>query len=356
MTAFRTDCQPSQDLMTTLHHNPRRGVALLLPLLAAACVDGTPLTPTLEAAPAEVTAALQCSVDVPSAAMTCTALQPGGTQGISATRIFGSQERNVKLTNVGGSTGPGTFEINVTVQNLTPQALGTSDGSTVSGIDVFFSSGPNVTVGTGDVAVANATGTGFFTAAGQEYFHYNEILQPNEISASQPWQFTLTGTVTRFSFIMLISASQPNEALNFVDRVWDGSTSSDWTDGTNWAGGVAPDSGSTVLILADSLFAGSMPTLPADAQVTNLRVGFGSTLTLAGYTLTAWGNVDGAGSITGGTLWVRGTNAILSGNLPSVRVSSGASLQAATRTSGAVSISDGSLVVNGSAPLSISIP
>lgn len=342
--------------MTTLHLNPRRGVALLLPLLAAACVDGTPLTPTPEAAPAEVTAAaLQCSVEVASAAMTCTALQPAGTQGISATRIFGSQERNVKLTNVGGSTGPGTFEINVTVQNLTQQALGTSDGSTVSGIRVFFMSGPNVTAGTGDVTVANAD-SAFILEPQQKYFLYNQILQPNEISAPQPWQFTLSGTVTRFSFVMAIQAAQPNEALDFVDRVWDGSTSSDWTDGTNWEGGVAPDSGSTVLIPADSLFTGSMPALTADAQITNLRVGFGSTLTLAGYTLSAWGNVDGAGSITGGTLWVRGTNALLSGNLPSVRVSSGASLQAPTRTSGAVSISDGSLVVSGSAPLSISIP
>jgi hypothetical protein len=47
---------------------------------------------------------------------------------------------------------------------------------------------------------------------------------------------------------------------------------------------------------------------------------------------------------------------VLGGNLPSVTINGGTTLQRTTTASGAVSISDGSLVVDGSKPLSISIP
>jgi hypothetical protein len=340
----------------SLHRGPRRGLLLLLPVLAAACTDGNPMSPVVEPTPLEA-AALQCVVDVQSAGMSCTVQDPTAGQGVSVDRMVGNQDVYMKLTNVGGSYDLGTeiFEINVTVQNLMQQAIGTSDGSTVEGFKVFFFDGPSVMTGTGDVTLVNAD-SAFILAPNQKYFFYNQILQPNEISSSQPWQFSVPGTVGRFSFMVYVMAPQVDEMMDELDRVWDGSTSTDWTDGTNWVDGVAPDSASAVAVPADSLFAGNMPALTADAQLTHLRVGFASTLTLNGNTLTAWGNVDAVGSITGGTLWVRGADALLKGNLPSVRVSGAASLQGATKASGAVSVSDGSLVVNGSSPLSISIP
>jgi hypothetical protein len=339
-----------------LFSRPRRGLALLLPVIAAACTDGTPLTPAIDPVP-EPAAVMQCSVDVHSAAMSCAAAEPG-LGGALGNRMVGNQDMYVKLTNVGGSydSGSGLFEINVTLQNLLAAPLGTSDGTTVDGIMVFFDQGPNVTGGTGEVTLLNA-GTAFITAANQHYFLYNEILDPYEISAAQPWRFDVPNTVTRFSFMMYVYAPQADESAPLMDRVWSGSAGTAWADGANWVGGVVPDSASSVTIYADSLLASpNMPLLSADAQVTHFRVGFGSTLNLGSNQLTAWGNVDAVGAVTGGSLRVAGAGALLQGNLPSVVVNGSAVLQGATQTSGAVSISGGSLSVSGSTPLSISIP
>ena len=52
------------------------------------------------------------------------------------------------------------------------QPMGTPDGSTVTGLKVFFHDGPTVTGGTGAVSVSNADGTGTFSGSGQSYFEY----------------------------------------------------------------------------------------------------------------------------------------------------------------------------------------
>lgn len=344
----------------SLYRTPRRGAVLLLPLLAVACTDNTLLPPTPEATPTDILAALQCTVDVAAVAMTCTNLEPGTGPGVAATRIFGSQDRNIKLTNVGGSLVANVFEINVTVQNLTQQALGTTDGTTLApnGIRVFFPNDPVVT-GTGTVSILNATGQAFITAPAQDYFQYDEVLQVNEISASKPWQFGVSdGAATTFTFTVLIQAAQPNESLPLNGPTWRGTVSSAWTTAGNWAGNVMPDSASSVMIPKASLLpmGANMPAISANTQITNLNVGTGSTFTLSSNTLTAWGSVDALGTITGGTLWMRGSGTYLGGNLPSVVISGGTTLQRSSTASGAVSISDGSLVVDGSKPLSISIP
>jgi hypothetical protein len=340
-------------------HRPRplrRAALLLLPLLAAACTDGNPVatvpTPT---PPAEALAALRCTVQVESATMSCSDVDPAGGSRASLSRIFGIQNRNVKLANTNNSYDAGTliFQTDVTVQNLTQQALGLDSLGNQTGVRVFFSQPP-----TDPVTVANETGQAFFTAADQDYFLYNEVLQPNEISAPMTWQFNVTGPTATFSFVVLIQGDQPDEDADFADKVWDGSTSTDWSEGTNWEDGVAPDSASSVLIPTVSLLSpgASMPALTSDVQITNLNVGAGSTLTLGSQTLTAWGNVDALGTVTGGTLWMRGSGVLLGGNLPGVRINGGTTLQRATTAAAAVSISDGSLVVSGSTPLSISIP
>lgn len=342
-------------MLTSRRLRPRaRAALLLLPLLAGACTDGNPLSP-VPAPPADAVAALRCTVQVQSATMSCSDVDPAAGSGASLSRIFGGQNRNVKLANTNNSFDSGTltFQTDVTIQNLTQQALGTPDGSTTSGVVVFLESDP-ITSGLGEITVANPTGRAFITAANQAYFTYNEILQPNEISSSMTWQFGVPAAGTSFSFTVFVQAAQPNEAMPFADKVWDGSASTAWADPANWEGGVVPDSASSVLIPTGTL--PNLPVLSADAQVTHLNVGTGSSLTLDGFTFTAWGNVDALGAITGGTLWMRGSGALLGGNLPGVRISGGTALQRAAKASAAVSISDGSLVVSGSTPLSISIP
>jgi hypothetical protein len=201
--------------------------------------------------------------------------------------------------------------------------------------------------------VANPTGVTFVTAPNQAYFTYNEILMPNQISSPMTWQFSVPTAATSFSFVVFIRAEQPNEALTLGDKMWDGSADSVWANPANWEGNVVPDSGSSVLIPAG---VPNMPVLAADVQITNLSVNSGATLKLKGQTLTAWGNVDALGAISEGALWMRGSGVLTGGNLPAVRISGGTRLQRSTVASGPVSISDGSLVVDGTKPLSISIP
>ena len=332
----------------TLRLRPRAAL-LLLPLLAAACTD-SPVAPTpTSILPTEARAALRCTVQVDSGTMTCADVDPTAGSGASLSRILGGQNINVKLANTNNQSDGDFFQTDVTIQNLTRQPLGLDSLGNATGIKVFFTEEP-----ADPVEVFNPTGRAYFTAANQPYFQYNEVLQPNEISQPLTWIFDIPGPGTSFSFVVWVQADQPNEGIPFADKVWDGSESTDWFTGANWKDGAVPVAGSTVRIPVGPL--PNMPVLTANVEITNLNVLTGSTLDLAGYTLTASGNVDALGAITGGTLSMTGAGVLLGGNLPGVRINGGTALQRATRTSGPVSISDGSLVVSGSTPLSISVP
>jgi hypothetical protein len=336
--------------------NPLRRAwcALALPLLAA-CADRSPTLPALPGElPAGAAAMLQCTVNVPAQQMRCSAFSPQG--GARGAKLLGGQDKYIRLASSGTAYDGGTqiLSSNVTVQNLVERNIGTTDGSTVAGVDVFFAS-LNVTSGNGGSVGVVTPDTGTFTASHQPYYHYDQIISPYQISAAKSWQFQITGSVSTFSFVVYVSAPMVDENAPLLDEVWDGDTSTDWLVGSNWQGGVAPDSASTVSIPSDSLLPSHVyPVLTADASLTNLRVGYGSSLGLAGFTATAYGNVDAVGAISGGTLKVAGTGAYLGGSLPSVQVTGSAQLQRATVTSGAVSVT-GTLSVKDQA-LNISIP
>src|SRR5262249_2497464 len=128
--------------------------------------------------------------------------------------------------------GTQIFSFNVTVQNLSTLLLGTSDGATRDndGVRVFFGDGPTTTSGTGAITVANATGTGTFTAAGQSYFQYggqiggvdqNElgvdgILSTSETSSAKAWQLSMPNTVGTFTFTLYVAAQTPSGAVASV--------------------------------------------------------------------------------------------------------------------------------------------
>ena len=328
-------------------------------LLLCACTDRDALTPELPK-PDDGLASIECHVNVAKGAMTCAPPATFRTaRGVNAAiHTLGGQEEYVKLASSGTSYDTGTqiLQSSVTVQNLTQQVLGT-DGVTSAGLMVFFQSPPATTGGSGMVGVANEDGTQTFNASGQEYFLYNQTLAPFEISSAKTWQFSVPNTVTTFTFTLYVyTQSTGSNAASLMDRVWSGLASSAWLNPGNWVGGSVPTGASTVAIPADSLMAGdNQPVLSADTAVTNLRVGFGSTLGLGGFTLEARGNVDAVGTISNGTLWLSGSGALLGGNVPSLKVSGRAELQSATKATGAVSVQDGSLNANGQ-PLSIQIP
>ena len=198
------------------HRLRRRGSSLLaasLALAAAACTDranplvpargpggGTPGTPvTIQA--------LQCTASRTTLNVRCEPLRPGESDARGI--IVGNQGVYVQLTtsNVAYNAVTGRFTFDATLQNLIEQPLGTTDGTTLDpgGIKIFFHSGPTVTAGSG-VASVLPDGFGAFTAAGQPYYQYNEVLPNLDVSAAHLWTLIMPPTVTTFSFLLYVSA------------------------------------------------------------------------------------------------------------------------------------------------------
>jgi hypothetical protein len=185
--------------------------ALLIP---AACTDRNP-TDVAPEPPAASAAVLRCTVDVRAATLAC---RPEGAEtpaGISPV-ILGGQGTNVRLASSGTAynSATGVLRSDVTVENLTAQALGTEDGTTpaADGVRVFFHSGPTVTGGSGSVSVFNADGVATFTSSGQPYIQYDGILAPGDTTPAKEWLFELSGTVATFAFTVYVAAPVPREA------------------------------------------------------------------------------------------------------------------------------------------------
>ncbi len=191
-------------------------VALLALLAtAAACADrnpagpepGGPDGPDGPGAPPLTIQALVCKGNFATLSVTCAPPAPetGGTSPL----IVGGQNVYVKVTtsNIAYNNGTGQFTFNTTLQNLLPQPMGTTDGTTLdpAGERIFFSSGPTVTSGTGSVAVI-PDGFATFTAGGQAYYQFSEILEQNETSAVDTWTFIMPPTVGTFEFVVFVSA------------------------------------------------------------------------------------------------------------------------------------------------------
>jgi hypothetical protein len=328
-------------------------------VLLAACSDRELLpTAPAPAPPASAVGQVTCTVNVAAKTLSCaTAKNTAGT-GARTDRIIGGQDVYVKLSSSGTTYDSGTqiLSSNVVVQNLADRMMGTSDGSTVSGVKVFFQTGPTVTSGTGTVSLFNPDGTdGTFLATNQSYYTYNEILAPYQISQARTWKFSVTPDVVAFTFTVYVSAPLPSENDPLVDKVWTGAQDTAWANPANWQGGVVPDSSSVVAIPPDSLLSThNQPALSASADVAYLRVGYGSSLRLGGFTMRVRGNVDAVGAITGGTVQASGTGAHLRGTVNALQVSGTAALQGAVKATGAVAVT-GSLAVKDQA-LSIQIP
>ena len=165
--------------------------------------------------------ALSCRATLHPQSVTCTPLDGGSSAATAASRstlrknvIVGKQNVYVTLAlnTFAYSTTTHVFSFNATVQNLMTQPIGTQDGSTVAGggVDVFFTNGPFVACGTGTVAPIG-TSTGTFTASGQPYYQYNQIIKSDSVSASKSWSFQLSSGVCGFNFFVEVSADMPFE-------------------------------------------------------------------------------------------------------------------------------------------------
>jgi hypothetical protein len=329
---------------------------LAVPLvILTACSEVELLAP--EPSMAERAALMTCTVVVSPASMTCKPVELVTPEGVQADRIIGGQDTYIKLASSNNAYDGGTFvfSTDVTLQNLVQYLIGTTDGSTVTGVKVFFQSAP-IGLPSGNVTLANEDGQGTFTAASQDYFQYNEILSPYQISAARTWQFQLDASVTSFTFQVYVAATMVDEsATPLLDKVWTGTNSTAWSEAANWQGGVVPDSGNVAAVPSDALLVSTnYPVLSADARVLALRVGLGSTLGLGGFQMTVHGNVDSPGAIQNGTLRMAGSGVKLSGNVPSLSVTGSTALQGATKSSGPIVVTGTLTVTNRT--LTVSIP
>ncbi|MBE0593335.1 MAG: hypothetical protein IH616_13135 [Gemmatimonadales bacterium] len=189
-------------------------LVLTLALLAAgACTDQPlPTDPTGSPdAAAPLPQVFACRADVAAGTLSCQRPPEDPAPGLWPSVIVGGQGIYVQLASDNVSyDGSDVFQADVTVENLIAQPLGTPDGTTVTGIRVFFHSGPVATSGTGTVTVANEDGTGTFTQSNpQPYFEYDEILQTNEVSAAKTWRWSVPSTVTTFAFSVYLSTDIP---------------------------------------------------------------------------------------------------------------------------------------------------
>jgi len=195
----------------------RAGLAALALVLLGACSDrGDPVSapPSEAAAPQPLLVqSVLCNADLGAATLRCgNAELPGSARGAI---VVGGQGLYVQLTSSNVVSVSGSFSFDVTVQNLIPQPMGTTDGTTAdpAGVRVLFASGPTATEGNGNIAVANADGMGTFTSTNQTYFQYSGtvngadgILSTNETSQAKNWQLSVDPGVTKFSFVLYVAA------------------------------------------------------------------------------------------------------------------------------------------------------
>jgi len=112
-------------------------------------------------------------------------------------------------------------------------------------------------------------------------------------------------------------------------RTWNGSVSTDWSDGVNWDLGVVPASVDSVVIPTG---VPNFPALVAATGIGGVDVADGATLSLGEFDLTASANVEtgltpGSGILAaGGVLELTGTAGTVQGRLPSMRVTGSYSL------------------------------
>jgi hypothetical protein len=206
----------------------RRRALFLAGLFAAvSCSDaGNPLEPggpTPQPRPAEALQVLDCSVSLAAGALSCAPSQPGAGSAQGAGSIFvGGQNVYVQLTATNiQAVAPDTLQLDVTVKNLIPQALGTDDGVTEhsEGVRVFFLEEPVSNPGGLPAAVANPTGVAMFTAANQPYFEYDTLLMPDSVTAPIKWKLNYTPSVgpTGFVFFRVLIATHVQHEAGWVD-------------------------------------------------------------------------------------------------------------------------------------------
>jgi hypothetical protein len=169
-------------------------------------------------------AVLDCEARVASGSVRCGEARTSESDDSKGPRrrdavLVGGQHQFVEVTssNVNYNSGTSAFTFDVTVQNLIPQPMGTSNGTGAdsAGVKIFFHSGPTATAGSGSISVSG-DGIGTFTGAGQPFYKYSGaqlgadgILSQNETSSAKQWTLSIDPGVSTFVFQLYVWAEVP---------------------------------------------------------------------------------------------------------------------------------------------------
>jgi hypothetical protein len=159
-----------------------------------------------------VVLSLTCDLNGSTSTVSCTPVPPTPPAGVNASVIYGATATYAIFSpyNLVNDTAAHTWQFTAYLQNLLKQSIGTLNGTATTGVKVFVTDF-HATSGTGTVSVANADGTGTFTATHQPYFNYNQIIAPSGYSGSKLWKFNVPNAVTAVSMSILISTDFPAE-------------------------------------------------------------------------------------------------------------------------------------------------
>jgi hypothetical protein len=200
---------------------PFAAVPAALALLVCACSDlPTGGTPAPEAAPGAFQAELRCTVRRDTG-LTCAGAREVN-DGPRANLIVGGQNVYVRLEATGHAytAADSTYRIQVTIQNLMTQVLGTPDGASTTGVRIFFQLLPEVTQGSGPVSVDSVDGTATFLSVAQPYYEYPEALPTGFVSEARTWRFRMGPEVEAFHFGVLVQSDVQHPQSLLLFQPW----------------------------------------------------------------------------------------------------------------------------------------
>ena len=186
----------------------------------AACTDGdgdTPFGPEGPdkpgiPRPGREIGRIECRASLAARTLTCATPGVDAGEASAAEVNLGHQGVNVRMISSNLVISADTFAFDAQIENLIPQALNTTDGTTPvpadsAGLRVFINRGPTTLTGSGTVTLANADGVDAFLTSDQAYIRYpDQIVAPGATSQSERWKFRFGPSVETFEFVVIVSA------------------------------------------------------------------------------------------------------------------------------------------------------
>ncbi|MEP6690581.1 MAG: hypothetical protein ABJD07_05455 [Gemmatimonadaceae bacterium] len=174
------------------------GALALATLLALGCADAARTLGPKDGL-TDAAARISCQIGTGGAAQ-CTSAHVTAAAALPVPGVTLIARDSVRVVVSAGSAPfdpiTGVLTMHVSVVNLADHAIGTRDGSAVTGVRVFYARLPRVVGGTGTVQVAGATGVGAFVqpfGSVQPFYLDDEIIPAKGTSRGTTWKWVITG-------------------------------------------------------------------------------------------------------------------------------------------------------------------